>query len=272
MIATGVLRLRQLNGWSLARQRRAAAECAVVDASLGEGVRVRSYRPAGAAPGDVMVYFHGGGFISGSIDTHDSLCSHVAAALGMRLESIDYRLAPEHPAPAQFDDGLNACAAFDTAPRLLLGGDSAGGYLAMRCALTLNARRSGAVAALLLLNPLIDMAHNADTLTRPGRWATRYMQRQVGQHVYPSLLAEDLTLAPPTALVWGGPLDPVAPGARRLADALAAAGVPVRRQIHRVLPHGGLNLTGSSRTARRIVQAAATDVGALLAAVAAPEG
>lgn len=266
MIPIAVRRLRQINAWSLRGQARVAGDCSVSDGRRDGGVDVRTYRPANAPAGDVMVYFHGGGFISGSIDTHDSLCSHVAMALGIRLVSVGYRLAPEHPAPAQLEDALAACARFGSGYRLLLGGDSAGGYLAMRCALALNATEPGAVAAALLLNPLIDMAGRAETLSGPGRLATRYMRRQVGNDVYPSLLADDLAIAPPTVLVWGGPLDPVAPGARRLADALAKAGVSVRRHVHPALPHGGLNLTGSSGAARRIVVAASADVRELLAA------
>lgn len=267
MVPFGVRSLRQFNAWSLSRQARAPGDCQVGDSRIG-GVGVRSYLPARAGGGDVMIYFHGGGFISGSVDTHDSLCSHLAMALGIRLVSVGYRLAPEHPAPAQLDDALAVCAASGLAQRLLLGGDSAGGYLAMRCALALNAGQRDAVAAVLLLNPLVDIAGGADTLSLPGRLATRSMRRLVGRDAYPSLLAWNLAIAPPTVLAWGGPLDPVAPGARRLATALADAGVPVRWQVHPALPHGGLNLTGSSSAARRIVAAVAADVSDLLAAAA----
>lgn len=202
MVPFGVRSLRQFNAWSLSRQARAPGDCQVGDSRIG-GVGVRSYLPARAGGGDVMIYFHGGGSISGSVDTHDSLCSHLAMALGIRLVSVGYRLAPEHPAPAQLDDALAVCAASGLAQRLLLGGDSAGGYLAMRCALALNAGQRDAVAAVLLLNPLVDIAGGADTLSLPGRLATRSMRRLVGRDAYPSLLAWNLAIAPPTVLAWG---------------------------------------------------------------------
>jgi acetyl esterase len=106
---------------------------------IGE-IRYRRYKPLGAKA-DVLptlIYYHGGGFVIGNINTHDSTCRRIANKSGCQVISIDYRLAPEHPFPAPIDDGLAAfryirdhAASFGVdASRLAVGGDSAGGQLA----------------------------------------------------------------------------------------------------------------------------------------------
>ena len=99
-------------------------------------IRVRHYRPAGAdAP--ALVYFHGGGYVLGDLDGYDALCRMLCRDAGIQVFSVDYRLAPEHPAPAAVDDCLAAfrwvaghADEFGVRPdRLAVGGDSAGGGL-----------------------------------------------------------------------------------------------------------------------------------------------
>ncbi|OJU31347.1 MAG: hypothetical protein BGN99_25995, partial [Alphaproteobacteria bacterium 65-37] len=102
-------------------------------------IRFRRYRPLGAKPGPLptLIYYHGGGFVIGSIETHDSTCRRLANKSRCQVISIDYRLAPEHPFPASTDDSLAAfrhirdnAASFEADPaRLAVGGDSAGGAI-----------------------------------------------------------------------------------------------------------------------------------------------
>ena len=110
----------------------------------------RVYRPREVTePGELMVFFHGGGWVIGDLDTHDDLCRFLALHTGIRVLSVDYRLAPEHPFPAAFDDCLAAyryavdnARELGTEPGLVsVGGDSAGGNLAASVAL--HATRSG---------------------------------------------------------------------------------------------------------------------------------
>jgi len=133
----------------------------------------RLYTPADAAattPG--VVYFHGGGFVIGDIETHDGLCRRLAARAGVRILSVDYRLAPEHPYPASHDDALAATRwAFDHAAeigfdpaRIAVGGDSAGGNLSAVISHELNGDPRYKLAFQLLLYPAMSMS--ADTPSR----------------------------------------------------------------------------------------------------------
>src|SRR5688572_29708610 len=102
------------------------------------GVSARLYRPSGDEDLGLLVYFHGGGWVVGDLETHDSTCRALAADSGHAVLAVDYRLAPEHPFPAAFDDAVSTTAWADghagelgcDPARLAIGGDSAGGNLA----------------------------------------------------------------------------------------------------------------------------------------------
>jgi acetyl esterase len=115
-------------------------------------IPARLYTPADTTtPSGLLVYFHGGGFVIGDLETHDAHCRRLAHASGQRVLAVDYRLAPEHPFPAGHDDALAATRwAFDHAAelgadpaRIGVGGDSAGGNLAASIALDLRADPAG---------------------------------------------------------------------------------------------------------------------------------
>src|SRR2546425_7865362 len=133
----------------------ARAAIATLSAAAGEGeavarvesralpgprgeIPVRVYTPEGRAPFPVLVYFHGGGWVIGSLETHDGVCRHPANAAGAVVVSVDYRLAPQHPFPASGEDAYavtrwvaaNAAVIGGDATRIAGGGDSAGGNLA----------------------------------------------------------------------------------------------------------------------------------------------
>ena len=118
------------------------------------GVKVRRYLPEGAKPG-VLAYFHGGGWVIGDVDSHDSPARGLAVATGREVVSVDYRLAPEHRYPAAFDDSLAVTKALAAQQRVVVAGDSAGGNLAAvvanRCA-----QDGIALAAQVLLYPVTD--------------------------------------------------------------------------------------------------------------------
>ena len=137
------------------------------DLEAGPGLAVRLYHPAGAAlPRPVLVFLHGGGWVLGSIATHDPFCRLLAEAGQVIVASVEYRLAPEFRCPAQLEDTLAALAwAYRHAAdwggdpeRLMLGGDSAGGNLAALAARDWLSRGPGhALHALMLLYPATDL-------------------------------------------------------------------------------------------------------------------
>lgn len=224
--------------------------------------------PEGLAEGSpLVVFYHGGGWVLGDLDTHDNLCRFLALHAGVRVLSVDYRLAPEHPAPAAADDALAAyCHARDHAAelgadphRIALGGDSAGGNLAAVTALTAAARNLPVPAFLLLLYPGTDA-----TVRRPSRdlfgegflltdrdmtwFADQYVSDVAARsdpRVSP-LLADNLSALPPTYVVTAG-FDPLRDEGEDFAAALHDAGVPVVLRRHPDLIHGFANVLAVSR-------------------------
>ena len=226
------------------------ADVADLDA---DGVAVRCYRPA-AHHGGLLVWFHGGGWVLGDLDSHDDLCRSIANRAGCTVLAVGYRLAPEHPFPAPLDDCAAALAwavahagELGAAPeRIAVGGDSAGGNLAAVVAV-----EAGVPLCLqVLVYPATDarMGHasyveNADGyfLTTKGMawfW-DHYLQGYDRTDVRVSpLLADDTRLATgPPALVITARFDPLRDEGAQYAERLAASGVPTSHvhfdgQIH----------------------------------------
>jgi len=145
------------------------AECrdTIVPGPLGD-VRVRLYRPAGTAESDIlpaMVYYHGGGWLLGDLDSHDVVCRRFANAANCRVVSVDYRMAPEYKFPAAVDDCVaatrwameNAATLGIDPARIAVGGDSAGGNLAAVMALMARDGTLPPIAFQLLIYPATDM-------------------------------------------------------------------------------------------------------------------
>jgi acetyl esterase len=242
----------------------------------GGPLRARYYEARNAVDAPLLVFFHGGGFVCCDIDTHDSICSWLAKSSQGRVLSVGYRLAPETPFPGQLEDvraasrwAFQNAQAFGAEPgRIAVGGDSAGAYLAATMALEINRVTPGAVALQVLLYPLIHVQDSlwADEELRNfrflGRVAALYIARSLGAEKLPSLLDVDLSVAPPTIVAGGGPMDPVRSDVKALVDALRRAGVRVSEKKYPVLMHGGLNFTAYSKTATKALQ----DVGELIRA------
>jgi acetyl esterase len=238
------------------------------------GVPCRLYRPAATRSAGLLLWFHGGGWVLGDLDSHDDLCRAVANRAGCAVLSVGYRLAPEHPFPAAVDDALGVAAwahehaaALGCAPLLAVGGDSAGGNLA---AVVAN-RPVVPVCFQALVYPCTDarMGHhsyveNASgySLTPSGmRWFyDHYLSGPDGSPDDPRvspLLEDDARIASaPSALVVTAEYDPLRDEgvsyARRLAEAgVATTHVHFGGQIHGFFSMFGL--LDDCRTAQAMV-------------------
>lgn len=133
-----------------------------------EGLRAVWLIPDGAASDRAMLWFHGGGYMTGSIRSHRKMVGHVAAATACRVLLVEYRLAPEHPYPAAIHDALVAvrwlvAQGFEPSG-LALGGDSAGGGLAVATLLKLRSQGASLPAACILFSPWVDMAATGESI------------------------------------------------------------------------------------------------------------
>jgi len=228
------------------------------------GVPLRLYRPAGSdaeAQLPVLVYFHGGGWTMGDLDTHDVLCRQLCNGAGVAVVSVDYRMGPEHRFPAAVDDCVEATrwvraqsAALGIDPQCVaVGGDSAGGNLAAVVSLALRDAGDPPLAFQLLIYPATDMRCTAPSHTRnaQGYVLTADTIAYFRGHYMPDpaqwpdwraspLLAADHSRLPPALVLTAG-YDPLVDEGRAYADTLSAAGTPCQyvcfeRQIHGFIP------------------------------------
>jgi acetyl esterase len=242
----------------------------------GGDLPVRVYRPRGSAARAVIVYFHGGGFVLGGLRMGDWLCGRVAAGTGAVVVSVDYRLAPVHKFPAAVEDAhaaLRWAAEQEMAGPLMVMGESAGANLsAVAC---LRARDDGgpAIVHQALIYPAVDLTGDgggdpdALFLTLAERRAYRDYYLGDADRSDPRaspLLAKDHTGLPP-ALIQAGEHDPLLDGARRYADALRAADVPVRFTEYVGMPHGFLNFPNICRPAAQALREIINEQRAVLA-------
>jgi acetyl esterase len=223
-------------------------------------IPVRSYRPVGssaAAMLPVLVYYHGGGWVIGDLDTHDVLCRQLANLAGCAVVSVDYRMGPEHRFPAAVDDAIAATrwvraqaqALKVDASRLAVGGDSAGGNLA--AVVALSARDAGdlPIAFQLLIYPATDQRRGAPSHATNGQGylLTKENMDYFHDHYIPDarddldwraspLLHANHAKLPPAFVLTAG-YDPLRDEGLQYAQKLSEAGnraalVNFERQIH----------------------------------------
>ncbi|WP_425301048.1 alpha/beta hydrolase [Nocardia neocaledoniensis] len=247
----------------------------------GGDLPVRVYRPHGpetALP--VIVFAHGGGFVFCDLDSHDEFCRAMAAGVGAVVVSVDYRLAPEHPAPAAHDDVLAAlrwtaehAGEYGGDPtRIALAGDSAGGNLAATVAIAVRDGGGPPVAAQILIYPVIDDDFDTESYRRfgTGHYNTTSAMRWYWRNYAPDG-TDDVRLVPtraatlaelPPAVVITAELDPPCSAGDAYAQRLASDGVPVRHRRYNGLFHGFLTIPSltATATARTQVWAMIRDV------------
>jgi len=240
---------------------------------FGGKVAVRVYRPVADEALPALVFFHGGGWTIGDLDTHDVLCRQLAAGARCAVFSVDYRLAPEHPFPGAVDDCFLATEyvclhskelGIDPA-RVAVGGDSAGGNLAAVVALMARDRAGSPLAGQLLIYPATDQRCAFPSHERNGegylltRDAIRFFRAgylpnpadRTDWRASPLLAASHAGLPPAFVLTAG--YDPLIDEGRAYAERLAAAGVPVAYKEYGDMVHGFILFGGVLEVANAAV-------------------
>jgi acetyl esterase len=248
-------------------------------------IPVRIYTPQAEGPLPALVYFHGGGWVIGTFETHDAVCRHLAKESPAIVVAIDYRLAPEHKFPAAAEDcyaatlwvAENGRSIGADPRRIAVGGDSAGGNLAAVVSLMARDRGRPKIGFQLLVYPVID--HDFETasyrenaegylLTKDSMvwfWNHYLTGPNDAENPYASpLRAKSLSGLPP-AMIVTAEFDPLRDEGEAYADRLRRAGVPVKMKRYEGLIHGFFSMTGVFEQAREGVAAAAAEIRALKA-------
>ena len=242
-------------------------------------IPVRIYTPVaagGTCP--ALVYYHGGGWVIGDLDTHDALCRTLANEAGCKVIAVHYRLAPEHPFPAAFDDAYAAVKWVEAKSseigidpnRIAVAGDSAGGNLAAAVSLRAKAEKSPQIAFQLLIYPVTDAPRGTQSykdfaegyfLEADGMdWFWNHYVVNAGADpadpFAAPLRAPALAGLPPAYVVTAG-FDVLRDEGKAYAEALKKAGVEVEYVNYEGMIHGFFNLQGALDVARDAVKAAA---------------
>jgi len=234
----------------------------------GGDIPVRLYRPSGSKPEErlpVLVYFHGGGWVFGDLDTHDPLCREISNLARCAVVSVAYRVAPENKFPAAVDDALaairyaadNAAALALDGTRIAAAGDSAGGTLTAASALTFRDQGGPRMCLQVLIYPVTDMTLDSAGYTRVPTGYTLPRERMlffreaylrgpedVADWRASPLKARDVSKLPP-ALIITAAQDPLVEEAEAYAERLKAAGVPVEYTRYDGMVHGFATLAGA---------------------------
>ncbi|WP_313024435.1 alpha/beta hydrolase [Pseudomonas lopnurensis] len=248
-------------------------------------IALRIYHPEAAEALPLLVYFHGGGFVLGAIDSHDNLCRALANALPAVVISVDYRLAPEHKYPAAADDAYAAtlwaaahASELGADPaRLLVGGDSAGGNLA--AVVSLRARDQGgpAIAHQLLLYPVCDNDLERASYQRIGKgyfidaemmgwfWKQYLNSPADADQAYACPLKAESLIGLPSATVLTAEYDPLCDEGEAYAARLAEAGVATHYLHVPGAIHGFLSFLGAADLSDRTLLATVEAVNAAMA-------
>jgi acetyl esterase len=259
----GVARALMRNSHSVMGSRVAVPTTDLTIPGPDGPLRARHYRPAVAGAAPLLVFFHGGGFVVGDIESHDGLCRMICGDAAIHVLSVEYRRAPEHKAPAAVDDcvaayrwALGHAAALGADPsRIGVGGDSAGGNLAALVALRSRDEGIRQPALQVLLYPVLDLSveTRSRTLFSDGFFLSKqdmdwFKDLYLGgaglaaddARVSPLKAADLSGLAP--ALVLTAGFDPLRDEGNEYAAALRSAGVSVDHRQFDALTHGFASL------------------------------
>ncbi len=249
----------------------------------GGDIPVRVYAPASRKPLPVLVYFHGGGWVIGTLETHDAPCRLIAKQAPAIVVSVDYRLAPEHKFPAAAEDcyaatrwaAENAASLGGDPWKIAVGGDSAGGNLAAVVSLMARDRGAAFIGLQLLVYPVTNWSYDTESyrenadgylLTRDAMvwfWNHYLRDESDGANPYASpLRAASLAGLPPAQIVTAE-FDPLRDEGEAYAARLGAAGVKVTARRYDGMIHGFFTLCAVFEQSRMAIAEAATALRAL---------
>ncbi|WP_421696508.1 alpha/beta hydrolase [Aestuariivirga sp.] len=274
--------------WPLERQRLAwEAHCIrerarrpphlMVEDLTPDGIHVRIYRPPGEEPKPGVLYAHGGGWTMGSCETHDDLCAELADGADVVVVCFDYRLAPEHPHPAQVDDAHRVLDWMRSSGRaigidpthIIAAGDSAGGQVAAGLALRLKREGGGPLRGLVLINPALGADFETESYRRHAQSPALSREEMfdcltalLGPEGSPGWrdpegvpnIAPDVSGLPPCFITVAGH-DPLHDDGVIFHDRLKTAGVPVQLREEPALAHSYWRSRHQSRAAMAGFQA-----------------
>lgn len=245
------------------------------DGLVGGRIPIRRYRPATVSTDTRIYYIHGGGFVVGSLDSHDAICAELADFARAELVSVDYRLAPEHVWPAAFDDCYAVLRELlaDGRP-VVVAGDSAGGNLT--AGIVLKARADGLTGIVgqaliypglggdLVSGSYAEMAEAPGLTTADTSYYREILQAPADNPFAAPLAEKDLSGLPPT-YITGAYFDPLRDDARLYAARLATAGVNVTFREEPQMIHAWLRARymsdGAREGFRRLAEGIAVLVG-----------
>lgn len=251
----------------------------------GHDIKVRRYRSGTARHLPAILYFHGGGFVVGGLDSHDDICAELAHTTDAAVVAVDYRLCPEHPYPAAIEDGLAVLAALRRDPRthgvdaerIVLAGDSAGGMISAAMALRLRDGAGPLVQGLGLIYPAlggddtkgsyVEQADAPFCTTASIRLYQSLYEGGIsrGDDPYCNPLAAASLAGLPPVFLSGAYFDPLRDDAAEFARRLNADGGTVDLRIEPQMIHGWLRARHSSPGAREAWTAFCDAVGGFLA-------
>jgi acetyl esterase len=256
----------------------------VFEEDVRDGLRVRVYVPDGEPPFPVVVYFHGGGWVTGDLEMHDATCRRLAHRAQCAVVNVDYRLAPEHQFPAAFEDAYRAtvwarvhASEFSAdGNRLAVAGSSAGGNLA--AAVALRARDEGGppIALQALIYPVTDASMDSDSMRDLGvgyllerrlmQWYwSQYLQDEAQRrNPWASPMAADSLAGLPPALVITAELDPLRDEGEAFAQRLEDDGGEAEVTRYPGQVHGFMGVLGSIADADLALDALADWIAARL--------
>lgn len=228
----------------------------------GPPLAVRCYRPAATDQAPGIVFFHGGGFVFGDLDSHDGLCRALALATDAVVVAVDYRLAPEHLFPVAADDAWRAVRAIDAdrsrfgidGSPLAVAGDSAGGNLVLNAAISAREAGAPAIGCQLLFYPVADLTCSSDTYDTyaEGYFLTAAHMHWFRDHYLGVASPLDPRASPLYATVGGLPpvtmilaeCDVLRGEGEALATRLRLSGVEVTEKVFAGMFHGFASMSG----------------------------
>ena len=226
-------------------------------------IPIRLYYPAGDGPFPVLVYFHGGGWVIGDLDTHHGFCHALAKTSGCLVVAVDYRLAPEHRYPAAVEDAYAATrwvaensGLIQADPdRFAVCGDSAGGHLAAVVSMIARDRKGPRIDLQILIYPITDCSFDTPSYeeNKEGYMLTRDMMKWFWNHfINDEREADDFYASPlratnlgdlPRALILTAEYDPLRDEGETYGKKLQEAGVNVTLTRYPGMIHGFIRMT-----------------------------